>query len=209
MSGQGADAVQAVALRGSPSLSSGRPLRPDPSGYRSFPRQRESIFMRKNWVPAFAGASGTGANAIAINRAASLTRSKQQTSFSRRGLFASEFCKRVLRTASPKEGGGAPQGASNHVRAAHRSVAVPTCIADKSTQSAQTHLQCGSAPRTSSLPRTVRLRARSPSGAPPRLLSSDRMLGLKAQAALHAIERERGLPAPSIALKPSTWLAGL
>ena len=30
-----------------------------------------------------------------------------------------------------------------------------------------------------------------------------------AQAALHAIERERALPAPSIALKPSTWLAGL
>jgi hypothetical protein len=30
-----------------------------------------------------------------------------------------------------------------------------------------------------------------------------------AQAALHTIERERALPAPSIALKPSTWLAGL
>jgi len=28
------------------------------------------------------------------------------------------------------------------------------------------------------------------------------------QAALHANERERALPAPSIALKPSTWLAG-
>ena len=29
-----------------------------------------------------------------------------------------------------------------------------------------------------------------------------------AQAALHAIGRARALPAPSIALKPSTWLAG-
>ena len=51
-------------------------------------------------------------------------------------------------------------------------------------------------------------KARSPSGAPLAALAKASERFNSVQAALHAIERMRGLSAPSIALKPGTWHPG-
>ena len=112
-----------------------------------------------------------------------------------RDAAASELCKTTARTtarnlvASKKEGGGAPKGA-------------PTMSAP--------HIQA--LPLERARAQTRGFAAEPP--APARLPALHRGSCLatecfdSAQAALHAIERERALPAPSIALKPSTWLAG-
>ena len=107
-----------------------------------------------------------------------------------------EGCQTFSRTAASKnKGGGAPKGA-NH-RAAPHSRMLPSKSAS------------GAARATNdSLTRTIRFgRARLPAlhrGSRRRANAND-----STQAALHANRRERALPAPLSALKPSTWLAGL
>ena len=118
-----------------------------------------------------------------------------------------ELCRTLLTNGLQiKEGGGAPKGATA-LSAPHLRTLPPERASQISPRDRRKPICCAGAPRTGSLARTVRFgRARLPAlhrGSRRRANAFDSV-----QAALHATGRERELPAPSIALKPSTWLAG-
>ena len=111
-------------------------------------------------------------------------------------LFAPEFCLRL--PPAPIRTGGSCARPSKNRGEAERRQAHPTIV--RATQPDVATRMCAGAEAT-------------PAGAA-RLSALHRGSRLatecfySAQAALHAIQRARALPAPSIALKPSTWLAG-
>ena len=107
------------------------------------------------------------------------------------------FAKGNPTTSLKKEGGGAPKGASNQPR--QGKAALPPL-----------HPSSRRASLFSFLPRLrgrVGEGARSPLGAPPQLWSQRERFD-PIQAALHASERMRALPAPSFALKRGTSRTG-
>jgi hypothetical protein len=115
--------------------------------------------------------------------------------------FASEFCRPLRKKTKPfqtnlrsrmdkimrrEEGGGAPEGASNHSRATPPDVASRRCA--------------GAAAGFCASPLALRRSTAALAAATERFDS--------VQAALHANGREQALPAPSFALKQSTLRAG-
>ena len=110
-----------------------------------------------------------------------------------RDAWASEFANHLHELAATKEGGGAPKGAYPTSHAVLSDVAIRDTSAARATDD----------PAHTNHP----LRARSPSGAPPRLSSQgERFRPDQGRASRDEVRRH--YPRLWIAFKPSTWLAG-